>query len=265
MSAEAKRRTAEYKRRWNVAHKARMTEAEREKKREQSRRSKARHKERINATRRAQYAAKVAAGNMEAERKKRSESFRRRYAANKERIKARQRAWYIANSERVIAHTHQYWKKHRDTILAAQREQRKDSAKREKRYAATRKWAKLHAEQVAALHRSWREQHREQVKALGKIKEQKRRAARRGAPGAGIRHVDWNAIKEAYGHRCAYCAATDTKLTMDHVDPLSRGGAHDVTNVVPACSHCNTRKGSRSLLLWLGRSRSSAADVRGFL
>jgi hypothetical protein len=34
-------------------------------------------------------------------------------------------------------------------------------------------------------------------------------------------------------------------LTRDHLIPLSRGGTNDWTNVVTACSPCNTRKGNR--------------------
>ena len=34
-------------------------------------------------------------------------------------------------------------------------------------------------------------------------------------------------------------------LTRDHLIPLSRGGTNDWTNVVAACSACNTRKGNR--------------------
>jgi 5-methylcytosine-specific restriction endonuclease McrA len=49
-------------------------------------------------------------------------------------------------------------------------------------------------------------------------------------------------------YRCQYCgrAANDLKtresLTRDHVVPLSRGGLNVWSNVVTACSTCNTRK-----------------------
>ena len=52
-------------------------------------------------------------------------------------------------------------------------------------------------------------------------------------------------------YRCQYCgrAAAELKpresLTRDHLLPLSRGGTNDWTNVVTACSPCNTRKGNR--------------------
>lgn len=45
--------------------------------------------------------------------------------------------------------------------------------------------------------------------------------------------------------RCAYCGATAD--TVDHVHPRSRGGRHEWTNVVAACSRCNHRKADRLL------------------
>ena len=53
------------------------------------------------------------------------------------------------------------------------------------------------------------------------------------------------------GYRCQYCHRAHFELrhreclTRDHVVPLSRGGGNDWTNVVTACSSCNTRKGDR--------------------
>lgn len=47
---------------------------------------------------------------------------------------------------------------------------------------------------------------------------------------------------------CMYCGDkfSDGILTRDHVKPLSRGGKDRWSNVVSACKHCNTRKGSRT-------------------
>ncbi|MCC7493907.1 MAG: HNH endonuclease [Fimbriimonadaceae bacterium] len=46
--------------------------------------------------------------------------------------------------------------------------------------------------------------------------------------------------------RCQYCGARDLALTLDHVIPVSRSGAHDWTNLVTACVACNTKKGDRT-------------------
>ena len=53
------------------------------------------------------------------------------------------------------------------------------------------------------------------------------------------------------GYRCQYCHRSQIELrpreclTRDHLMPLSRGGSNEWTNVVTACSSCNTRKGNR--------------------
>jgi 5-methylcytosine-specific restriction endonuclease McrA len=52
-------------------------------------------------------------------------------------------------------------------------------------------------------------------------------------------------------YRCQYCGRSQhdlrprEALTRDHLIPLSRGGTNDWSNVVTACSLCNTRKGNR--------------------
>ncbi|MDB4905838.1 MAG: endonuclease [Gemmatimonadetes bacterium] len=52
-------------------------------------------------------------------------------------------------------------------------------------------------------------------------------------------------------YRCQYCGRHQLELrprealTRDHLIPISRGGLNLWTNVVTACSPCNTRKGNR--------------------
>jgi 5-methylcytosine-specific restriction endonuclease McrA len=52
-------------------------------------------------------------------------------------------------------------------------------------------------------------------------------------------------------YTCQFCGRAERQLgfreslTRDHIVPLSRGGTNDWTNVVTACSTCNTRKGNR--------------------
>jgi 5-methylcytosine-specific restriction endonuclease McrA len=50
-------------------------------------------------------------------------------------------------------------------------------------------------------------------------------------------------------HTCQYCQKIfpEKRLTVDHVVPMSRGGRHEWTNVVTACSRCNNRKGAKSV------------------
>ena len=57
------------------------------------------------------------------------------------------------------------------------------------------------------------------------------------------------------GHRCQYCGcgggaagggSGGVSLSIDHVIPRSRGGAHSWDNVTTACLRCNVNKGSRT-------------------
>jgi 5-methylcytosine-specific restriction endonuclease McrA len=52
----------------------------------------------------------------------------------------------------------------------------------------------------------------------------------------------WQMIKESYGFRCVYCGNKPVRLTQDHVVPISKGGNHTASNVVPACRPCNSKK-----------------------
>lgn len=42
------------------------------------------------------------------------------------------------------------------------------------------------------------------------------------------------------------CVEGYTFVTVDHVIPVSRGGSHDLDNLVLACHNCNSRKGVKS-------------------
>jgi 5-methylcytosine-specific restriction endonuclease McrA len=46
---------------------------------------------------------------------------------------------------------------------------------------------------------------------------------------------------------CQYCGRRTPPLTIDHVVPRGRGGAHSWENLVCSCIQCNNRKGNRTL------------------
>jgi 5-methylcytosine-specific restriction endonuclease McrA len=65
-----------------------------------------------------------------------------------------------------------------------------------------------------------------------------------------VEHVAYSrtAILERWRHACCYCGSLATHL--DHVVPLSKGGADAEHNIVPACAHCNLSKGAKTLAEW---------------
>lgn len=89
--------------------------------------------------------------------------------------------------------------------------------------------------------------------------EEEQRLAIREARRVGIRKLrqsnpvgfsnEW-VVNLAKGQEgcCFWCGieTTDGDQHLDHVWPLSKGGFHDVANLVLACGHCNLKKGARS-------------------
>jgi len=74
------------------------------------------------------------------------------------------------------------------------------------------------------------------------IIESRRRARKATAPQNDLTTAQWKAIQAHYKHRCIYCGIKPRKLTMDHLTPISKGGSHTVSNIVPACKECNFKK-----------------------
>ena len=61
------------------------------------------------------------------------------------------------------------------------------------------------------------------------------------APFKGVNLTRQNIFKRD-NFECQYCG-TKRDLTLDHVIPSSRGGAHHWNNLVTACKKCNAKKG----------------------
>src|SRR5579883_2120175 len=49
-----------------------------------------------------------------------------------------------------------------------------------------------------------------------------------------------------WGHRCAYCGATNVPLQVEHIVPRARGGSNRVSNLTLACAPCNQAKGTQT-------------------
>ncbi len=117
----------------------------------------------------------------------------------------------------------------RATLLAKGRDRRRyisNPARKARAVASAKAWAKANPEKANASH------------AI----RQSRRRARKAGNGGNVTSAEWKEQLEVFGHRCAYCLASDVKLQMEHVIPISRGGPHTINNVVPSCGHCNNRK-----------------------
>ena len=72
-----------------------------------------------------------------------------------------------------------------------------------------------------------------------------RRASLKGT----LTDQDWQDAKVFFNNTCAYCGV-DSKLTMDHIIPISKGGKTTPDNIIPACSSCNSSKQAEDVVEW---------------
>ena len=145
----------------------------------------------------------------------------------------------------------QYWSVYGVSYHAANRE--RDNARHSAYNAANReKLKQLHAANYAANIEEEREKRRDYYKnnpEVAKASASRRRARKAGAPINDLTDDQWKEILVAFKNRCVYCPDNCWRcrqhkhdLTQDHIIPLSKGGSHTKTNVVPACGSCNRKK-----------------------
>ena len=56
----------------------------------------------------------------------------------------------------------------------------------------------------------------------------------------------WDVLIKLYGDRCMYPDCERMDITLDHIVPLSKGGAHAVDNFQILCKRHNSIKGNRN-------------------
>lgn len=132
-------------------------------------------------------------------------------------------------------------KANRAAYYAAHREEARAYAREHPGSQSGDRHKRSKAERMA----EWRASNPEKAKEASVRQAKTRRARIRGATVADLTRQQWVAILEAYNLSCAYCNEPLTKVTVDHVLPISKGGGHTATNVVPACPSCNLRKATK--------------------
>ena len=138
-------------------------------------------------------------------------------------LRLKNKAYYLENRDRLIANVKARATAHPDKI----------SAYHVKHYA-------MNAERIKANVSVYRKAYPEKKAHL----ENRRRARKAGNGGS---HTLAQRLEKfsRLGNRCFYCGKTG-RLTVDHDVPLKRGGTDDISNVLPACRSCNSKKNAKT-------------------
>jgi 5-methylcytosine-specific restriction endonuclease McrA len=77
---------------------------------------------------------------------------------------------------------------------------------------------------------------------------------------------DWNATKDYFSHRCAYCGA-ETELLMEHAIPINKEklGEHRLGNIVPSCKLCNNNKGGKDFREFLAGNTVAIRRIEEYM
>jgi 5-methylcytosine-specific restriction endonuclease McrA len=141
----------------------------------------------------------------------------------------------------------------------------------ERQRAYAREWIRRHPDKARDAMRRWRAAHRELSRERNReykralyardpegqkrriaayyaehpdalrAKDHRYRARRRDAEGH-FTAIEWIELVSRFEGVCGYCAGPGP-LQADHRIPLCRGGTNFIENIIPACAHCNQRKG----------------------
>jgi 5-methylcytosine-specific restriction endonuclease McrA len=153
---------------------------------------------------------------------------------NLERLRDKDRRYHAAHRDERRAKDRAWRAKHRQRLKVL----RKAIAATPEAQAKSRLYYQENRETILVKHKHYVQSFPKAQKAANA----RYRARKKGAARSDLTAKQWEEIKSAYGHRCVYCGKKFKRLTKDHIIPLSRGGDHTVSNIVPACMSCNRKK-----------------------
>ncbi len=159
-----------------------------------------------------------------------------RAEGNKAMVSEKQRAWYKANKERLKVVRAAWYK-----------------ANKERHATLSKNWKQSHAEQYAEKSKEWREANKDKRKDQAKERDKqnrnqcawkthKRRAVLLAAGNYTVK--EWIEVKLNQRYRCLACGFRKP-LAVDHVVPVSKGGANTIDNIQGLCRECNSSKGAK--------------------
>jgi 5-methylcytosine-specific restriction endonuclease McrA len=160
-------------------------------------------------------------------------------AANREAVRARQRTGYAKRTKLPD------WRHEESTRISAYR--RTDRGQR-----AWAVWYVANADKARLRTRLWAIDNPDRARINAQASVRARRARQRSVTTVQIPGLLLLAKIAYWGDRCWICKGSWSEI--DHVKPLSRGGAHILANLRPICRRCNAQKNAKWPLANLRRS-----------
>lgn len=194
------------------------------------------------------------------------------YAKNAQKRKDYSKAYRDANKEKVASYNNAYRLQNKEQIksqVASYRATRKEkistyniaynAANRESKVAYNSSYHEKRKQDLNFVLKkrnySIDYQKTPQGKSVKSASEGKRRAIKHASPINDIKEIkawikEWKSLQKV---SCYWCKkeVNPSSAHGDHVMPLSKGGAHCLSNLVIACTSCNLRKQAKHPDKWI--------------
>jgi len=203
-------------------------------------------------------------------RKCRLEQNRDWVKRNEERYRKYYKEYYNKNIEKILENKKVYYQKNKEQIkLKRYSLDRQSYLSKKKQYhlinwEKEKQYRKKYSSRTEVILREKqrrideREKNREYQKNYlntekgrekSRIKVAKRRALRNNTVST-FTVAQWEESKEFFKFECAYCGLKANKFDQDHIVPLSKGGSHVKSNIIPSCEYCNGSKHVKDMEYW---------------
>lgn len=106
-----------------------------------------------------------------------------------------------------------------------------------------KKWRVDNPEKWRAARSGWKGANPDKVRAIHRNTSHKRYQQKKGGGLGAVNLLAWETAQRKVCHWCGIRCARE--FHVDHIIPLAKGGAHEVTNLCIACPSCNLRKAAR--------------------
>jgi len=116
-----------------------------------------------------------------------------------------------------------------------------DKEYREKNKEKIREYSRLARQKNPTYRLDWQRKNVDKVRA-----NKSAYRARKAGNGGSFTSGEWKNLCEKYDNKCL-CCGKETKLTADHIIPVTRGGTSNIDNIQPLCRSCNSAKHTKEI------------------
>ncbi len=167
-------------------------------------------------------------------RKQYLDSKKERYLKSRVSLLEKASIYYQNNRESKLEYAKEYAENNKEKIKTYKAQWVQDN--KEHHNMKSQEWAKANPKKRKEIVDKCRKAHPEYNTTI----KNNRRALEANVEGTHT-SKEWKELCEKYNNKCL-CCKSQTKLTRDHIVPLSKGGTNYISNIQPLCLSCNSSK-----------------------